>query len=417
VNQARTKVLIVVLLVLGSVLLGGLLAYWFFTTYEKVSEEVDIGFHGEARSNPLLAAQRFFETYQVPVNSHEGLVQLPPQDTTLIVPTQRLEMGPNEAGRYLHWIEAGGHMVVAASRGYYKLADRQDALLELVGIGQVENTFTYSPAETQASDDDTSDEDTTDAQVCPAPSNPDGAQFLHDNLVYVDWPGSNALLTMMMNDYYRLDTDAVNYPSVLTLEDEIGVYLVRLQIGKGYLTVLYNSYFMFNNDIKKYDNAEFLWRVAQIDTTPRPVWLVYSDDMPSLAVWLARFAWTALSSFGVFIIVWLWYASRRFGPVLPPLPQARRRLLEHVEATGRFLWQHDNSQQLYQGVNHALLRTLEIRHPAWLSKSAEQLQQRLAEISHLPFAQVQQAMTFSHVHNEFEFTKTIQTLEHIRKSL
>jgi hypothetical protein len=220
-----------------------------------------------------------------------------------------------------------------------------------------------------------------------------------------------------MNDYYRMNIDAIKYPEVLKLEDIIGVYLIRLRIGKGYLTVLYNSLFMSNRAIERYDHAEFLWKTTQLGAQPRPVWLVYSDDMPSLMVWLARVAWTALISFGVFLVMWLWYASRRFGPLLPPLPRARRRLLEHVEATGRFLWQHGHSQQLYKGVHHALLRTLEIRHPAWLGYSADKLQQRLAEISHLPFEQVQQAMNMAPFKNELDFTRTIQTLEHIRKSL
>lgn len=395
------------LLGLAVILLGGVVAYWFFTNFEKVSDEINIGFQGEARSNPLLAAQRFFEHYKIPVSSHEGMAQLPPLDSVMIVPTQRLEMGPNEAGRYLRWVQQGGHMVVAASAGYYENAQRQDALLELVGIGLDENTFTYREKSTDNSEQDFSDEESDDENY----------SGLHNNLVYVDWPGSNALLTVTMNDYYRLDIDSPKYPVVMALEDEIGVYLVRLKIGDGYLTVLYNSYFMFNYDIEHYDHAAFLWKVTRIEPRVRPVWLVYSDDMPSLAVWLARFAWTALISFGIFLVVWLWYASRRFGPLLPPLPQARRRLLEHVEATGRFLWQRGYSQQLYKGVNHALLRTLEVRHPAWLNYSADKLQQRLAEISRLPVDQVQQAMDFNQTNNEFEFTKTIQTLEHIRKSL
>lgn len=395
----------IALLVGVVVVLGSLIGYWFYTNFEKVSEEVDVGFKGEARTNPYLAAQRFFETYDIEVTTVEGLAQELPEAITFIVPTGRYEMGPKEAQRYLDWVERGGHLVVTAAQGYYYEGEKQDHLLEMVGLSLAENTLTrraFSGME-EDEEDDTSDSITAEAD-------------LTQPVVHADWPGIPYLLTVDMNDYYRIDSGAAEHPVVLQLEDIIGAYLVRLRIGKGYLTVVYNSHFMTNQYIARHDHAAFLWQVATINT-PRPVWLVYLDNMPSLAVWLARFAWTALLSFGVFLLVWLWYASRRFGPLLPPVVMARRRLLEHVEATGRYLWQRRHSQQLYKGVHTALQRTLEIRHPAWLSLSPNKLQQRLADISRLPLPQVQQAMNYVNTQNEHEFTKTIQTLEHIRKSL
>lgn len=400
--------------VIALVIVGlGFFAYrwynqWYDENYEKVTKDVFVGYHGEARTNSLLAAQRFFEAYHIPVSSHEGIAQIPPLDTTLIMPTQRLQMGENEAHRYLQWIEQGGHMVISATTFYSVRGERPDPLLDAVGITLTENDFTRN-------DPDETDDDDEDAAAQTKEKN--RPNFQHSNMVYVDWPERNDLLTVQMDDEYRLDLQHVKAKVILALEDEIGVYLVRLQLGQGVLTVIYNSHFMRNNTIDRFDHATFLWWIAQLRDPPHALWLVYSDDMPSLLKWLWQNARTVMISFLVFLCIWLWYASQRFGPLLLSPNIARRSLLEHVEATGRYFWANQHGQRLYSGVQQNLLKTIERRHPAWLSQPPAKLHQHLAEVSRLSVTQIQQAMTYVDNRNEHEFTKAIQTLETIRKSL
>lgn len=406
-NRVLIGVLVTITVIIG-VALGYWYNQWYNENYEKVTKEFNVGFHGEARTNPLLAAQRFFEAYHITASSHEGIAQTPPVDTTLIIPTPRLQMGEVEAHRYLHWIEQGGHMVISATNYYSTRGERPDPLLEAVGVGLVENTFT-------ATDPDINEDDSDEFEPDSEEKRP--SIFLHDDKIYVDWPGRDDLLTVQMDDAYRLDISEAKPKVILALEDEIGVYLVRLRIGQGVLTIVYNSRFMSNTQIGKHDHAAFLWWLAQLNDAPHAIWLVYSDDMPSLLTWLWRNARMAVISLALFLCLWLWYASKRFGPLLQARSSARRRLLEHVEATGRYFWANNHGQRLYSGVQHNLTRAIERRHPAWLSLSPAKLHQRLADISRLPVTQIQQAMTYTDAHNEHEFTKAIQTLEHIRKSL
>ncbi|MBI3562561.1 MAG: DUF4350 domain-containing protein [Gammaproteobacteria bacterium] len=390
------------LIAVGVVAVAVSIGYFFYSNFEKVSEEINTGCQEEARNNPLLAAQRFFEANGLSVSSHEGLTELAPTTATMIIPSDRIEMGLKDAERYLQWVQNGGHLVVAAGHEIFFKAPRQDFLLDLAGIGLHKIEY-HDDAESDTLEDDDS---VTEKKISPN----------REYFVYVDWPGSPDYLTVHMNNFYRLKITQQKFPVLINLSDDAGSYFLRLRIGRGYLSVVYNSAFMENYEIGQYDHAAFLWRVATVDT-PRPLWLVYRDQMPSLAAWLAHFAWTALVSVAVFLGLWLWYASRRFGPLLPSSTPTRRRLLEHVAATGRFLWQRGDGQLLYKGVYHVLVRTLEMRHPAWLSLSSADLKQRLADISRLPLAQVTQAMSYSHSKNEHEFAKSIQILEHIRKSL
>ncbi len=362
--------------------LGSAFGYWFYSNFEKERKEKEIGFLGEARYNPLLAAQRYFQSFGVTTSSEEGLTILPPSRTTLIIPSARYEMGAGEAQRLRRWVESGGHLVVVPSAAFDEKYERKDLFLDPLGI------------------------------EVKAIENPETA-----GIVDVDWPGSSDFITIKIDAYVRLNLDEHKEKVLLELADEDGAYLIRLAVGQGVVTVISNAGFLTNANLSKNDHAAYLWRVAQLNDTPRPVWLVFSDGMPPLHRWLLQHAWTVLISAGTLLILWLWSASRRFGSLRAIVPLARRRLLDHVEASGRFLWRAGQGEQLLKGVRQALYRALELRHPAWAGISSQDLYQRLAELSGLSHETVQGALLYTHHGSEHEFTQAIQTLERIRKSL
>ena len=362
--------------------LASAFSYWFYSNFEKERTEKEIGFLGEARLNPLLAAQRYFQSFGVAARSAEGLTILPPSNTTLILPSARYEMGSGETQRLKRWVESGGHLVLVPSAAFDAAFERKDLFLDPLGIG------------------------------VKGIKDPETA-----GIVDVDWPASTDFMTIKINAYTRLNMDGDKDQVLLELADDDGAYLIRLRLGQGIVTVLSNAGFITNSNLSKNDHAVYLWRVALADDKQRPVWLVYSDGMPPLHRWLLQHAWTVLISASVLLLLWLWSASRRFGPLRAIVPLARRRLLDHIEASGRFLWRAGQGEQLLKGVRQALYRALELRHPAWAGISSHDLYQRLAELSGLPYETVQGALLYTHHGSEHEFTQAIQTLERIRKSL
>ena len=370
--------LILVLILTAASAIG----YWFYSNFEKERVEKEIGLLGEARYNRLLAAQRYFQSFGVVARSEEGLTILPPSKATLIIPSARYEMGNGEAQRLRRWVDSGGHLVVVPSAAFDEAYERRDLLLDPLGID-------VDPIE-----------------------DPETA-----GIVDVDWPASNDFMTIKIDAYVRLRLGEHSEKVLLSLADEDGPYLIRLAVGQGVITVLSDARFLTNENLSKNDHAAYLWRVAQIDATPRPVWLLFSDGMPPLPTWLLRHAWSALLAASVLLILWLWAASRRFGPLRAVEPLARRRLLDHIEASGRFLWRAGEGERLLKGVRQALYRALELRHPAWAGIISQDLYQRLAELSNLPIETVQGALLYTHHGSEYEFTQAIQTLERIRKSL
>lgn len=360
---------------------AGAIGFWFNKNFEKERKEKEVGFLGAARYNHLLAAQRYFESFGVKAHSLEGLTVMPPHQATLVIPSARYEMGGGEAQRLRRWVEAGGHLVVVPSAAFEEDFERSDLFLDPLGV------------QVRAIED-------------PETS----------GLVDVDWPGSNDFMTIHIDAYVRLDASNSKAKVLLELADEDGSYLVRLAVGKGVVTVLSDAQFLSNRNLNKEDHAAYLWRVAQLDVV-RPIWLVFSDGMPPLHQWLMQHAWSALIAGVVLLLLWLWAASRRFGPLQAVAPLARRRLLDHIEASGRFLWRAGQGEQLLKGVRQTLYRALELRHPAWAGLSSNDLYQRLADLSGLPYETVQGALLYTHHGNEHEFTQAIQTLERLRKSL
>jgi hypothetical protein len=371
------------ILSLLAVALLGWFAYWFLTNFERVTEEREVGLRGEARANPLLAARRFLAATGVEVRSVEGLGQTPPPNGVLIIPTPRYEMGANQARDLLGWVRQGGHLVVTASRRWDANDESEitdDPLLDPLGLtGTIvdDQGGLYQPTD-------------------------------------VDWPEAADFLQVEFSADWRLQSTGPEPERIL--EDEVGPYLMQFSVGRGRVTVLSDATFMENGNIGRFDHAAFLWQLVQVGGHG-PVWLVYKDTMPSLPRWLLTHAWQVVISASLLLLLWLWAASRRLGPLLPPPPPVRRRLLEHIEAAGRYLWRHGHAEGLLRGVRASLYRALELRHPAWAQLPSQELYRRLAELSGLPPETVQSALLYSHSGSEHEFTQAISTLEHMRKSL
>ena len=53
------------------------LGSWYFATHEKIEEEVWVGYRGEARYNPFLAAERLLAGLGIEVESRETFRPLP----------------------------------------------------------------------------------------------------------------------------------------------------------------------------------------------------------------------------------------------------------------------------------------------------------------------------------------------------
>ena len=364
---------------LMTLLLAGV-GIWFYTNYALVEEAVEVGFKGEARSNPFLAAERFLHSRESPAKSMLSLVGLPQSNGTLVISGQRYDIGPELADRLLLWVSAGGHLVVTIDEGSeFEGSHADDWLLKKLGVGLRR----------------------VDSESPPLPTD-------------VDIPEADDFLQVMFSPYRVLKSNGIE--AVHRIRGESGDHALRYPLGKGFLTVVSDTWFMRNESIGSYDNAAYLWHLTHFQRNGE-IWLVYGGDMPPLWKWLWQHAWMVIVSALVLLMTWLALHRRRFGPLIAAPALARRRLLEHIKASGRFLWRNGQQTILLKGARDALMRPLVARHPVWGSVSPIELSGLLAERIGATPAHVHDALFKPYPTHEHEFTEAISLLETIRKTL
>ncbi len=104
--------------------------------------------------------------------------------------------------------------------------------------------------------------------------------------------------------------------------------------------------------------------------------------------------------------------GERFGPLMPAPSLHRRALLEHVQASGEFIYRRDAGRSLHQLVVQAVLTRWRRRDPACAMLHGDALYDRLALRSGLAPEQVLQA--FQSPANAQAFRHSIITLARLR---
>lgn len=387
-TMKRLRLIIILILVaISGISIGYWFYNWFYNNFEKISENVEIGYQGEARDNPLLAAERLLERMGTPTKTIQSLsdIDLNMQDTLILYNTPISE---EESNQLHYWIEAGGHLIIANKTGDDYLSTIP--LFTQLGITQYQNYL-------------------DEAEIAQSPP--------------LEFFWARYRLQVAFNPDYYLKSGY--YDPAKKIADEHGTHLLFYYYSTGMLTILSDLAFFENYKIDKYDHAQFLWHLVHFKRQAERVWLLHTQadmngtkkNVPSLWALLWINMWTIIISATTLLLFWLWLISRRFGTLLPAPPRARRRLLEHIEASGHFFWRQNQAQILLHAARQAVLKRLDSEHPYWARLSQAQLSQHLAQISELPADEIEKALHGNKHNTEIAFTRAIQILTQIRKKL
>lgn len=365
----------------GAVLLAPVVL--FLLLFRPVREEVEAGFQGEARANPYLAAQRLFTRMGVPAETVHGSVDLPPSGSTVIL------LGPeplptnHDVESLLAWVESGGRLVATPSRS--------------ASFDGLFNRFAVAVT-------------APDGEVGPLENPPS------EELVEVPWAGEAEPLRVSVPRGRRLVDRETSGSS--EAESPNGTFLRRLEHGRGEVVFLADDAFLRNESIGRHDHARLATALVRPQLVSQPsAIVVIRDAVPSLASLLVRHAWPVLLSGALLLLAWLRLASGRFGPSLPEPPRDRRRLLEHVEAAGAFLWRQGGSAALLESARRALLERIHLREPSWEKLPRSELVHRAADAAGLDPGVVEHALYGPAAGDAHGFVQSIQTLETVRRSL
>ena len=229
---------------------------------------------------------------------------------------------------------------------------------------------------------------------------------------------------------YRLELPRADYP--LTLDEGLGVMFTMpgagsplwsddktevLRVyreGKGHVVFMAGNYFT-NTDLNNFDHAELLLALASLNPSARNVTLVKSLDVLPWYKALWRNFHYLLVALAVCVALLFWMAVRRFGPMLPQSAIERRSLMEHIAASGAWLWKAEGGRELLLGAaREETLALLRRRVPALFRLPSQQLPGALARDSGLDPEQLSQALQDDAAHQPTRFTRQIRTLQELR---
>jgi hypothetical protein len=352
-------------------------AAWFYFNFERVTEREHVGYQGEARENPLLAATRLYERMGKKTRTIKRPLQLAglPSRGTLLLSRFRSGMSTPTIERLMGWVKSGGHLIVAAA-----WHSNPDPILDRLEIERSETSGRSRRS---------------DASIVKLPHAPHEMKIVLGN---------------------RLELREGSVRALHRIEDRAGTILLHYDYGAGRVTVLNSMSFMTNAAIGQHDHAEFAWQLLGFNPASREIAMAFRIETPPLMTALAENAWQALVAAGLLLAAWLWHVIPRFGPLIPdPLP-VRRRLLDHLRASGLFHWKHGDIGRLTMAARESCMHRIARTHPVIAALPVPQRAARFAQITGLPEDDIVAALT-ARPADPPQLTGVIRTLQTLEERL
>jgi hypothetical protein len=369
--------------IIGALVL--LAATWWFTTFERVTGEQWVGLPKTTREDPYLLLKRLLEKSGGKlVEADKDLVgekryaELPAGGTVILGTRRDISMSPAMVKRILDWVDAGGHLVLET-----EVKDAQDPLLVASGLTRADPKWEDFKKSKSG--------DRSRAEL------PGLGKFQLD----LSFP------RQVISDPYERAQWQVS--------DELGIHAAHLTRGQGLITVVTSLNFMKfrgngdsqwvppaeRNDsirppnLSKYDNAAFA--LAVLKQNPRfattQIKLITGNDARSLLRWLIEHAWAVISALIALIVLILWRAIPRFGPLVGDPAPAELRLGAHLKASGLFFWRHQTPPEVFARLRTAFDTRVAERRPALIHASLERRAQTLAPLANLNPDKVAQTLS------------------------
>jgi len=358
-----------------------------------ITKEVEIGHLGVARFNHFLAASRFLEEMGIDAKSTSSIGDFPDASGGLVLLPYKVANSQGMRERIDRWVGDGGHLIVPVadmpnSLAWYvqdrlgkrgALPDDDDdetntgtPLLDLFGVEIVERGF-----------------------------------FTNNNQVAI----RGDLLDLDIDSEVTFKVD--RFPrATYSNGDRWQSSFLSMPHGAGRMTLLAEPAPFTNRYIGTNDHARVLYRLAKLENATEAV-LVYNDGGLSFVRMLLRYGWMPLISLAALIVFWLMRNAPRFGPIARPEPEASRQFSEHVAASGKYLWEKGQANELLGPMRRRVRQKLRKRNLGLTLEDGDETEEKIAELTGLPPLRVTEAMSELPIEDSAMFVRVVQTLQRI----
>lgn len=308
--------------------LAAFLLYAALNWYTLEDESIWIGAGEAASEDPYLAYTRLLERMGVAasVGRDPSSLDAPPAKGTVLIGRRRLAyMTPARVNRLVRWVDAGGTLVVETEG-----QSIDDPLLDALGVARV--------LPERGDKAQRNDAKATAIAVAPGP-------------IVIDWPQLGRPLRVRVSPAFGLRDTRVR-SDVREVRHDNRIIALTFASGEGRVMVMPGLGFLRNNQIGELDHAEMGWRLA----SAQPALLYLRMRSPPLLDWIQRDAWPVALAAALLLLLWLARIIPRFGPLEPAGEPPRRSLLEHIVASGRFLWSRGAGGYLLEAARERAVR-------------------------------------------------------------
>ncbi len=282
----------------------------------------------------------------------DNLERLPPPGATLVLESNEWDFLPGRSEQLREWVEVhGGHLVLpsfsttGATIDWLPLREKKrakgaDLSCPAPGTGNDDHD-----------DDDEDDEANKDAKPAPPPSRPrlpdprfmgpqDGPRDPCPTLA--ERVGGDAeaeplrRFRLCQGDWLTNLEATPATAEAWALVGRRGAPVLRATLGNGRVTAMGAWRFLDNRSVFTGDHAQAA--IAMLDLhSGDDLWFVIDEKRDALLTWLWHRAGPAIGLALLAVGLALWRGARRFGPLLPQAPLARRSVAEQIRGTAAFV--------------------------------------------------------------------------------
>lgn len=405
-------------LLLGLLLLGwGPMGAWlgWLERHERV---VDRGPTLQARTTPLFAVEKLLRQRGRSTARFRSLDRLPEPPAVLLLPTDLVWIAPTQLDPLVSWVERGGELIlvlpseVDAQPGFERSSAH--ALIERFGLAVGE--FEQSAGE----DDAAAPRFTQGGAACPAPNTDPVLPPDHERL-HLPERGISLAPPLVPRAGFLLHPK-IEWVLTSEVEPECWIgdgtrfWLAQQTRGAGRVTVLAAGDAFEHLELIRPGHALLLIGLTAPPEREAVIWLPSRGQQFSLLRLIGGLGPWPLGAIGLWLACWLWSRALRHGPQRPFEPAARRELLEHVAASGRWYWKAQLGDLLLAATREAALARWQRREPGRSEWSGDRLRQELARSTGASRQAIEDAYGLGPRRDAERFTKAIRFWESLRRS-
>ncbi len=295
--------------------------------FEIVEEKVNTGFKGEARTNKFFASQKLLEINDTEFKNIYSEYQLDylPVNGTIFIFTDLNEFSNKVLIKLLNWTRDGGNLIICISGKYIKNI-KANTILDYLNIKINELASENS-----------------------------------EQLTFT-LPNYNNSINVLLDREIDFKYGSTNSP-ILEIKVLENIFFLQFKLENGYISFTGQPSFMDNEHIGEYNNAQFFYYLANVNNNRNVIWYVVRNTKLSFIELLWKYGWIFFISLFIFVCLLIWRYSMRFGPLIREMNNKRRSLIEHVNASGRFLWDKKHGTTLIRAIEKSIKWKILYKNP------------------------------------------------------